>query len=43
MLPDIGHFMIVLLLAGALLRVAEYLLAANFPDNPLYKFLVFAY
>jgi hypothetical protein len=42
-LPDVFHFIVVLLLAGTLIRICEYLLAANGSNNPVYKFLVFAY
>lgn len=43
MLPDTVHFILMLLLCGTLVRIAEYLLAANASDNRFYKFLVFAY
>jgi hypothetical protein len=43
MLPDTVHFLLMLLLCGTLLRIAEYLMADRAPDNRLYKFLVFSY
>jgi hypothetical protein len=42
-LPDVIHFIVVLLLAGTLIRIAEYLMASRGSDSPIYKFLVFAY
>ncbi len=43
MLPDVLHFALMLLLVGGLLRVAMYELSQKLPNNPVYKYMAFAY
>lgn len=43
MAPDLIHAAIVILIVGTLIRIAEYLMAANYSNSLLYKYLVFAY